>query len=228
MFFSTLLVSEQTTSAVKWISVLGVVLVLGLIAFVGFSKNKKFDAKKLAFAGVCASLSFTLAVIKFSPYSGSITLASFVPILIYAYAFGVTDGLLIGLVHGLLNFIEDPYILTPATFLFDYLLAFASVGVMGFFGKMNRKERSSLPIVLGCVCVFSLRFLFHFLSGLIFFAQGAIWVEFPAWAMNNAFAYSFLYNCLYIPFDALIASVALVILCKSGVLDRLVKLMKNQ
>ena len=227
--YSLLEVSEKTTNIVKWISVGAVALLLALIFLISFLKKKKADTKRIAFAGVCVSMSFTLAIIKFSPiqYGGSITLASFVPILIYAYCFGAADGFIVGLVHGLLNFIEDPYILTPATFLFDYLLAFASVGVMGFFGKMRRKEKGCLPIVLGCVAVFSLRFLSHLCSGMIFFAQDSVWVNFPAWAMNNAFAYSFIYQCVYIPADALIATLTLIALCKSGVFDRLEKIIKD-
>ena len=227
--YSLLEVSEKTTNIVKWISVGAVALLLALIFLVSFLKKKKADTKRIAFAGVCVSMSFTLAIIKFSPiqYGGSITLASFVPILIYAYCFGAADGFIVGLVHGLLNFIEDPYILTPATFLFDYLLAFASVGVMGFFGKMRRKDKGGLPIVLGCIAVFSLRFLSHLFSGMIFFVQDSVWVNFPAWAMNNAFAYSFIYQCVYIPADALIATLTLIALCKSGVFDRLEKIIKG-
>lgn len=227
--YSLLEVSEQTTSIVKWISVLGVALTLAVIGLIGFLANgKKFDAKRLAYAGLCVASSFTLAVIKFSPiqYGGSITLASFVPILIYAYVYGVGDGLLVGLIHGLLNFIEDPYILTPATFIFDYLLAFVSVGVMGFFGKMQRKEKGCLPLVLGCIAVFTLRFCSHLLSGMIFFAQDAVWVEFPSWAMSGPFVYSFIYQCVYVPADALIATLTLVTLCKTGVFDRLVKIIE--
>ena len=228
--YSLLEVSEQTTNLVKWISILGVILVLGVIALIGFLKNgKKFDSKKIAFAGICVSLSFTLAVIKISPVEsgGSITLASFVPILIFAYVYGVADGLMVGLIHGLLNFIEHPYILTPATFIFDYLLAFISVGVMGFFGKIKRKENGCMPIVLGCIAVFSLRFISHLLSGMIFFMQDAVWVSFPAWATRNAFIYSFIYQCVYVPADAVLATLALVALCKTGVLDRLIKIMRG-
>ena len=227
--YSLLEVSEQTTNVVKWISVVGVLLVLGVIALIGFLQNgKRFDSKKIAFAGICVSMSFTLAVIKVSPvqYGGSITLASFVPILVFAYVYGLADGLLIGLIHGLLNFIEDPYILTPATLFFDYLLAFMSVGVMGLFGKLQRKERGCTPIVLGCVAVFSLRFISHLLSGMVFFAQDAVWVSFPSWAMGNAFIYSFIYQCIYVPADALIATLVLIALCKSGVLDKLTAMMK--
>ena len=233
MFLSSLLdVSEQTTNVVKWISVGAIVILLALIFVISAFNKKARDTKRIAFAGICVCMSFTLAIIKFSPvqYGGSITIASFVPILIYAYVYGPIDGFLVGLIHGLLNFVEDPYILTPATFIFDYLLAFMSVGVMGFFGKMRRKEKGCLPIVLGCVAVFSLRFASHLVSGMIFFMQNAVWVSFPNWATGNAFIYSFIYQCVYIPADALIATAVLMALCKTGVLDKIAKMMrpKNQ
>ena len=227
--YSLLEVSEQTTNVVKWISVAGVLVLLFVIALIGFLKNdKRWDAKKIAFAGICVSMSFTLAIIKVSPvqYGGSITLASFVPILIFAYVYGLADGLLVGLIHGLLNFIEDPYILTPATFLFDYLLAFTSVGLMGLFSKMERKKNGVLPIVLGCVSVFSARFLFHLFSGMIFFMQNQVWVSFPDWAMGHAFTYSFIYQCIYIPADAILATAVLIALCKTGILDTLIGIMR--
>ncbi len=226
--YSLLSVSEETTDLVKWISVGAVIVLLGVIALIGLLGNQKhYDAKRIAFAGVCVSMSFTLAVLKVSPvqYGGSITLASFVPILIYAYVYGPADGFLVGLIHGLLNFIEDPYILTPTTFLLDYLLAFASVGIMGFFGKIKREQKKVLPIVLGCVCVFSVRFISHLLSGAIFFMQDAVWVSFPDWATTNAFVYSFIYQSVYVPADALIATMVLLFLTKCGLLDQLAQLM---
>lgn len=228
--YSLLEVSEQTTEIVKWISVAAVFVLLGVIALICLLHKKQRDGKRLAFAGVCVATSFTLAVIKVSPiqYGGSITLASLVPILVYAYIYGVADGLLVGLIHGLLNFIEDPYILTPATFLLDYLLAFASVGLMGVFGKMARKEKGALPLVLGCISVCALRFVFHLCSGAIFFMEGAVWVDFPAWAVSGAFIYSFIYQCVYIPADCLINVLALVALAKTGALDTLIGLMKKK
>lgn len=225
--YSLLEASEKATNIVKWISVGSIVLLLGVIALIGLIGNKRYAAKRLAFAGISVAMSFVLAMIKFKPvqYGGSVTLASFVPILLYAYVYGAADGFLVGLIHGLLNFVESPYILTPATFILDYLLAFVGVGVMGFFGKMKRKNKAALPVVLGCVSVFSLRFIAHFFSGVIFFLQDAVWVSLPAWAMSNAFAYSFVYQCVYIPADALIATGVLITLAKTGVLDKLTKLM---
>lgn len=229
--YSLLEVSEKTTNVVKWISVGGVIALLTLIALIGRLRKNRSSAKEVAFAGICVAMSFTLAVLKapiFVQTGGSVTLASFVPIMIYAYAFGPTKGFVVGLIHGLLNFIEDPYILSPATFVFDYLLAFMSVGVMGFFGKMPRKEREVLPIVLGAVCVFSLRFISHLLSGMIFFDAFGASSGFPAWASTNSFVYSLIYQCTYIPADALIATMVLVFLAKKGVLDNLTKLMKGK
>ena len=231
--YSLLAVSEKATQTVKWISVGAVAILLLLIALLGVfrkKENERYDAKRIAFAGVCVASSFVLALIKFKPvqYGGSITLASFVPILIFAYVYGAGSGFAVGLIHGLLNFIESPYILTPATFILDYLLAFASVGIMGFFGKMQRKNNAVLPLILGCVSVFSIRFLAHLCSGMIFFLQDAVWVSLPNWAMNNAFVYSLIYQCVYIPADALLATMVLLFLAKTGVLNKLTKLMKGR
>ncbi len=231
--YSLLEVSEKATSIVAWISVAAVVLLLGLLAVIGIFRRKttqKYDAKRIAFAGLCISLSFVLAFIKVSPVQsgGSVTLASFVPILIYAYVYGPLEGFTVGLIHGLLNFIESPWILTPATFFLDYLLAFASIGIMGFFGKMRRKEKSALPLVVGGVCVFAARFFFHLVSGMIYFVENSVWVDFPAWAMRNAFVYSLIYQAVYIPLDAIIAISVLVVLAKTGVLDRLTAMMRGK
>ena len=229
--YSLLEVSAKTTNFVKWCSVAAAIILLVIIGFVGLARKatgaRKYDTKRIAFAGVCVASSFVLALIKFKPieYGGSITLASFVPILIYAYVYGAADGFIVGLIHGLLNFIESPYILNAATFIFDYLLAFMSVGIMGFFGKMRRKDNAALPIVLGCICVFSARFIAHLVSGMVFFTENSVWVSLPDRAMGNAFAYSFIYQCVYIPADALIATLVLVFIAKSGLLNKLTKIM---
>ena len=63
--YCNLLVSEQLTETVKWVSVGGVIVLLAVIALIGyFSKEKKATAKELAFAGICVALSFTLSLLK--------------------------------------------------------------------------------------------------------------------------------------------------------------------
>lgn len=227
--YSLLEVSEQATNVVKWISIIGVVLLFVVIFFLSFFAQKRWDTKQLAFAGVCVALSFILAFIKIKPVQngGSVTLASFVPVMLYAFIYGPQSGFIVGLIHGLLNFIESPYILTPATFIFDYLLAFIGIGMMGFFGKIPRKPKAVTPLILGAIIVFSLRFLFHFCSGAIFFLENAIWVDFPDWAISNAFIYSFVYQCIYIPADAIIATAVLILLGKTGIVDTLIKRLRK-
>ncbi len=230
--YSLLAVSEKATEVVRYVSVGATVLLLGLIACIGLFRKKegKYDARRIAFAGVCVGSSFVLSFVKFSPVEsgGSITLAAFVPVLLYAYAYGPLEGFTVGLIHGLLNFIESPWILTPATFLLDYLLAFASVGIMGFFGKMQRKEKSVTPLVLGCLCVYSARFLFHLGSGMIYFLENSVWVDFPEWAVGNAFVYSLIYQAIYVPADCLISVLVFVTLAKTKTLDRLMKIIKGR
>ena len=229
--YHNLLVSEQTTETVKWVSVAGVAVLLIAIVLLGyFSKGQASSAKELAFAGICVALSFTLSVLKVKVFAsgGSITFGSLIPIMLYAYAFGPTKGFIVGIIHGLLNFIESPYILSAATFLFDYLLAFIGVGIMGFFGKMPRKKRAALPLILGAICVIAVRFCAHLCSGVIFFNEFGPDLAFPSWAIGNAWTYSFLYQCTYVPIDGVIAIAILFTLCKTGVLDRLILLMRSK
>ncbi len=230
--YSLLAVSDAATTVVKWVSVGAVLLLLALIVCIGLLKKQggRYEAKRIAFGGICIATSFVLAFVKVSPVQsgGSVTLASFAPVLLYAFVYGPVEGFAVGLIHGLLNFIESPWILTPATFVLDYLLAFASIGIMGFFGKMHRKEKGATPLVLGCIAVFAARFFFHLVSGMIYFIENSVWVDFPAWAMQNAFVYSFVYQCVYIPLDALIATTVLFVLTKTGVLDKLMRLMRGK
>ena len=223
--YSLLEVSKQATTIVWWISIGAVVILFGLIALISIFYKKRRDARQLAFAGICIALSFILAVLKFSliPSGGSVTLASFVPIMLYAYVYGPIDGLMVGLIHGLLNFIEDPYILNPATFLLDYLLAFASIAVIGFFNKTSSRKKAVKPLAIGCTCVYALRFLAHYLSGIIFFLNNSVWVTLPAWATANAFIYSLIYQCIYIPLDFVISLSVLILLAKAGVVDKIAK-----
>jgi len=223
--FSLLAVSEQTTEIVNYVS-LGVIALAVVILALTCIKASKFTTRSIAFGGICLAASFTLSFLKVSPvqYGGSITLASFVPVLIYAYAYGPLKGLLVGAIFGLLNFISGPYILTPMTFILDYILAFASIGLMGFaknFGKLS----TATKVVLGTVLVYVARFIFHLISGFIYFAEDAIWVDLPT---PNAFVYSLIYQAVYVPADCLIATVVMVVLAKTKTLDTLLAMTKKQ
>jgi len=216
--FSLLAASEEATDIVTWISIGAIavyVIALVLISIFG----KKYSTREITYGGICIALSFALSMIKVSPvqYGGSITLASFVPLLIYAYKYGVIKGLLVGVILGLFNFISSPYILTPMTFILDYILAFASIGLMGFASKFGKLPITA-KVCIGTVLVYVARFIFHLISGFIYFAQDSIWVDLPA---PNMFVYSFVYQCVYLPADCAICVIVLFSLAKSKVLQKL-------
>ncbi|MDE5788807.1 MAG: energy-coupled thiamine transporter ThiT, partial [Clostridia bacterium] len=179
--------------------------------------------REIAYAGICLALSFALSFIKVSPvqFGGSITLASFVPLLIYSYKFGPVKGTLAGIMLGLFNFISDPFILTPLTFILDYALAFASIGLMGFAPKFGKLPLAA-KVSIGTVLVYVARFIFHLLSGFIYFAENSIWVDLPA---TNMFVYSFIYQCVYLPADCVICIIVLFTTAKTKALDKLLAMM---
>ena len=201
-------------------SIIAVVLAIGLLVLICLT-NKKLSSKTLAYAGVSVALSFVLSLIKVSPvtYGGSITLASMLPIIIFCYFYGLFPSLIVGVVYGLLQFLSDPYVLTPFTFILDYLLAFLSVAIVPIIRKFSNKKYS---LLLAILCTYVLRFLFHLVSGVIYFNMGAVWAELPT---NTAFGYSFLYQVVYLVPDAIITTLVAFTLIKTNVLPKLEKLM---
>ncbi|AEE90677.1 Proton-coupled thiamine transporter YuaJ [Tepidanaerobacter acetatoxydans Re1] len=129
-------------------------------------KHTKFNTKAIVYGGLCVAVAFILSYIRLYrwPQGGSITLASALPIFIYAYIFGPAAGLMAGTAYGLLQLVQDPYILHPFQVFLDYILAFAAWGLAGFF-----RNNISLGIIAGGLGqIFS-----SFLSGVIFFASFA-------------------------------------------------------
>lgn len=224
MFHFSLLaaVSEKTTDIVTWVSI-GCIAALAIALTLLCIFGKKYSTREIAYAGICLALSFALSFLKVSPvqFGGSITLASFVPLLIYAYKFGPVKGTLAGIMLGLFNFISGPYILTPLTFILDYVLAFASIGLMGFASRFGKLPLTA-KVTIGTVLVYVARFIFHLLSGFIYFAENAIWVDLPA---PNMFVYSFIYQCVYLPADCVICIIVLFTTAKTKALDKLLAMM---
>jgi thiamine transporter len=182
----------------KSLASLAAVILLAVILFV-ISKKTKFNTKMLAYGALAIAIAFVLSyirVVRF-PNGGSITVASMLPIFVFAYIAGPRAGIAVGLCYGMLQFIQDAYFVHWAQFLLDYPIAFALLGLSGLF-----KERLYLGAIVGSLG----RFIAHFISGIVFFATYA--------GDQNVFLYSFLYNISYILPDTLIC---LGILTLSGV-----------
>ncbi len=182
-----------------------VVLALGVFV-VGKNKDKdnkgKTDTRALAYAGVTIALSFALSYIRLFklPQGGSVTLASLLPIMLYSYIFGTKKGVMVGFIYGVMQALQDPWIIHPAQFFLDYPIAFAMIGLTGIFKEINLfKNKNILNFLLGGILASVLRYFSHVFSGIFAFSMYA-----PDGF--SAVAWGFLYNT-FVFADILIALV---------------------
>ena len=97
---------------------------------------KNTNVRMLVEAGVMIALAQVLSyvVIYQMPQGGSVTAGSMVPILLFAVRWGTAQGLLAGAVYGILQFILGPkWSYHIISILFDYIVAFACLGLAGMF-----------------------------------------------------------------------------------------------
>ncbi len=212
---------NSDTASVKEFALYAFAILLTVILLTIAKSDKQplsFHSKSLAYAGVCASMSFALSYIKLwdMPNGGSLTLASLFPLALYAYVFGVKKGLFAGFCYSLLQAIQDPWIIHPAQFMLDYPIAFTAVGLAGIFrnSKFNQTN-PNLALSLGCGVVGVFRYTAHVLSGIF---------AFEAYAKGqNAVLFSLAYN-VYVLFDiALVIAVSLLVLSSKPLTKELVK-----
>ena len=92
-----------------------IVCLMVLVAIFCKNQPSSNQTKSIAFAGVTIALSFALSYVKlFSlPQGGSVTLASMLPLIIYAYVFGARKGLLAGVIYGVLQCLQSPQFYQP-------------------------------------------------------------------------------------------------------------------
>ncbi len=138
------------------------------------------------------------------PYSGSVTVASMLPILIISYRHGIGMGLGSGLVYAVIQQLLGLNSLSYVTgwqsilavILLDYIIAFTLVGLGGIFrGKIaknteNAEKRQSTEFAMGMLFVCVLRYLCHTVSGATVWAG----ISIPTKA---ALIYSIGYNATY-------------------------------
>ena len=115
------------------------IVVFGIALFlpVKIQKKNKMSAKQLACCAMAMALAFITSYIKiFSlPWGGSVTLCSMLFIVLVANWYGVRTGILVGFTYGMLQFLQEPYVLSLFQVCCDYVLAFAALGVAGFLCK---------------------------------------------------------------------------------------------
>lgn len=147
------------------------------------------------------------------PNGGSITLFSMVPFILVSFRHGVKWGLFTGFVNSLLQMLLGFYAppapgLLPLVgmILLDYVLAFTFLGLACVFAKPFKNKLVGVAVGSAAVCV--LRFLCSFLSGVLIW--GNLSDGLPAWV------YSLTYNGSYMLPEAILTTVAVVLLYKAA------------
>lgn len=145
------------------ITLIGVLILIFLFIRI---KRIKISTKMTTQIGIALALSAVLQIFRLYhfPQGGSVTLGSLVPILIIALVYGPEVGFLTGFLHGIITLFLDPYILHPVQLLFDYPLPSMALGLAGYFRSKK---------VLGTIVAIFAKFIFHFISGVVFFGSFA-------------------------------------------------------
>ena len=213
MFNSLLCVSKQLIGVFSLIGV--VALACALLFIIG--KNQKNNTKVLAYGAICTALAFGLSYFKIrvGPNGGSITPASMVPILIFAYCFGIGKGLMVGLIYGILQFIQSPEFLSVPQFMFDYLLAFTALGLCGIFFKIKNTRTS---ILLGALTSCLIRLVCTVIAGFLWFYEYGAYPTIALFGSTEgmgAFIYSLLYNATYLIPETVIVLIVIALLTTS-------------
>jgi len=129
------------------------------------SSGSKMTAQQLAVCAVALALAYVTSYIKLwnMPFGGSVTLFSMLFIVLIGYWYGARIGILTGLVYGIFQFLQEPYVLSFFQVCCDYILAFGIMGIAGFF--KNSKKHGLLKAYLSAILA---RGAFHALGGYLY------------------------------------------------------------
>lgn len=183
------------------------VAVIVVLAVLGGKNESGYDARALTYGAICVATAFALSYVKFFslPQGGSVTFASMLPIILYSYMFGTRKGLVVGVVYGMLQFIQSPQFFQPVQVLLDYPIAFGALGVAGIARKIPGVNKNILAeFTVGTLISGVLRFVSHVISGYYVFNDGNIGAA--------ALQYSLAYNSFVFADIAIVLAVGLAAL----------------
>lgn len=176
------------------------------------------------------------------PFGGQLTLASMLPVVLISYRHGVKWGIVTGVAYALIEmaigaktvaaafqpgYFGDGTMIVNALImcLLDYLVAFTLLGIGGIF--RNRIKNPGAALCWGSVVALLARYAAHTVSGYILFSGWAEWFftqdGFPAWGAALVescspdmlgFAYSLVYNGMYMIPEILITATAAALIAK--------------
>jgi len=166
-----------------------------------YGNRTRILAEIIVFVSLATALSFVVVYVM--PQGGSITAGSMVPLIWLALRRGPKIGVSAGVLYGVIQFVILPYAVNPIQVLLDYPFAFGVLGLAGLFKRF--------PIV-GASMAISLRFVMHFVSGVVYWA--------PLYAPElNPYFYSAVYNGSYLLPELVVSGIIIYALQRSRVLN---------
>ena len=156
--------------------------------------------RMIAEAGVAIAIAQVLSFITLfhMPQGGSIKAASMVPLMIFAYRWGGTRGILAGIVYGILHFLLGfKSSIHYLSIILDYLVAYGVIGVCGYF------KDNTTGLISGSIVAIALRWFASVTSGAVVFASYAPQGQ-------NPWIYSMIYNASYMVPDGILNIIVLL------------------
>ncbi len=204
------------TTAGYAVSALAVILLAAAVIFF-CSKNsstRKMTAQQLVTCAGALALAYVTSYIKLFklPFGGSVTLFSMLFIVLIGYWYGAKIGILTGLVYGIFQFLQEPYVLSLFQVCCDYILAFGAMGIAGFFSKS--KKHGLVKAYLAAILA---RGAFHALGGYLY------WMDYmPSNFPKSLTAlYPIIYNYSFILAEGILTVIVISIPAVSKALNQI-------
>lgn len=204
------------TTAGYAVSALAVILLAAAVIFF-CSKNsstRKMTTQQLVTCAVALALAYVTSYIKLFklPFGGSVTLFSMLFIVLIGYWYGPKIGILTGLVYGIFQFLQEPYVLSLFQVCCDYILAFGAMGTAGFFSKS--KKHGLVKAYLAAILA---RGAFHALGGYLY------WMDYmPSNFPKSLTAlYPIIYNYSFILAEGILTVIVISIPAVSKALNQI-------
>lgn len=194
-----------------------ILVALIVIVFTRGGKSVKITTQQLVVCAVALALAYVTSYIKlFSlPFGGSVTLFSMLFIVLIGYWYGPKIGIMTGLVYGIFQFLQEPYVLTFFQVCCDYVLAFGVMGISGFFSKSKKwgLQKAYIAAIIA-------RGAFHALGGYLY------WMDYMPESFPKALAslYPIIYNYSYILVEGVLTLIVISIPAVSKALNQMRKI----
>lgn len=194
----------------------GILLFFLATVFAGKSSGKeRMTTRQLVFCAMSVALAFVTSYVKIigMPWGGSVTLCSMLFIVLAANWYGVKTGLFVGLAYGILQFIQEPFVLSFFQVCCDYILAFAALGIAGLFAKQSH------GLTKGYVAAVLARGAFHSLGGYLY------WMDYMPenFPQSLRSIYPIVYNYSYLLAEGIVTVIIISIPAVAGALNQVKK-----